>query len=190
MIPSNEFFTEFLFRSSSAVPVLGVFGSALVQGISWILLGWVTLNLVHSFSPVRMSMHSPFVSLWWAFQGFVIIPVVLLGTPFYVWLLPFMGSTVQGEPWHFGNATHDYHLLTFKDRTIVDDSHITGHFAIFNKITVASTVVGGVIHAGCYIPAGGRVTGPEFGPCKVCLGDQHDGETTFGSDALAAAPHV
>ena len=83
----------------------------------------------------------------------------------------------QGELWHFGRLQYDYCLLHFEDRTVVDDSFVCGHYAVFDNFTTAETTVGGIIHPGSCILAGACVTEAENGPWKFFIGGPQTAKT-------------
>mmetsp|Transcript_49587 Transcript_49587/g.73891 ORF Transcript_49587/g.73891 Transcript_49587/m.73891 type:complete len:90 (-) Transcript_49587:307-576(-) len=72
-----------------------------------------------------------------------------------------------------GRIVHDFHALTFRDKTIIDECQATAHMQIGKSMTVEPTTHSGVLHEGCFTFAGSQFDGShmmEYGPSRPIFG--------------------
>eukprot|EP00541_Cyclophora_tenuis_P018369 CAMPEP_0116545510 /NCGR_PEP_ID=MMETSP0397-20121206/2710_1 /TAXON_ID=216820 /ORGANISM="Cyclophora tenuis, Strain ECT3854" /LENGTH=134 /DNA_ID=CAMNT_0004069835 /DNA_START=134 /DNA_END=538 /DNA_ORIENTATION=- len=97
---------------------------------------------------------------------------LLYGTPYFSLLLKLLGAQVEGELLYFGSVLQDPYSITFADKTIVDESAVTGHHQVFSTLTRSATKVGGVLHrgtralGGSNLVDGGGSLAQEYGPFR------------------------
>ncbi|CAB9526875.1 D-alanine--D-alanyl carrier protein ligase [Seminavis robusta] len=137
----------------------------------WVLCSrmaeWILYKLPQQ---AQESFYGVCVNYAWHFRVGNLLELLIHGTPMFNNYARFMGAEVHGELWYFGNSLYDYGCLHFRGSVIVDDSHLTGHYVDHNGLTLGDTFVSGVVHPGCYAPAGSVVSGEESGPWRVFLG--------------------
>ncbi|CAB9504322.1 hypothetical protein SEMRO_193_G082620.1 [Seminavis robusta] len=105
----------------------------------------------------------------WQFRNGNWMAMLLYSTPMFGYYARMMGAEVDGDLWYYGNSLYEFTKLHFHGGTIVDDSHIRGHYIDGNGLTLKDTFVSGVMHPRCYASAGSVVSGEENGPWKVFL---------------------
>jgi len=166
LIPSFEFFsTSVLECPMFGLAFLNVFLSIAIQCLVWIFLIRV-VQFIFVRPGVDSGLYTTYVIYGWSLKSFA-FTFLLWGTPFFGHFARFMGSTVNGTLWYLGSSIYDYNMIEFSDSTIVDDAHITGHYAVLHDFVIRKTKVGGVMHPGCYAHAGAVVReGEEHGPWK------------------------
>lgn len=170
-IPSYELFVATIPNAAAGVAVFWLFLVLIVQCISWICVERLLQALLFSSGArVQRVIYFSYALLAWRNHTWNLMMLSLRGTPFMSWLLCFMGSRVEGTLWYFGTAIYDFPMLTFRDRTIIDDAHVSGHYVVFDKLSLQETQLEGVVHPGTYCPGGSTLSSPESGPWKVYLG--------------------
>uniref|UniRef100_A0A7S1Y5P3 Uncharacterized protein n=1 Tax=Grammatophora oceanica TaxID=210454 RepID=A0A7S1Y5P3_9STRA len=98
---------------------------------------------------------------------------LLFGTPFFNVLARIMGASIEGELLFNGRMMHDFHALTFREKTIIDECQISAHVQIGNDMTVEPSIHSGVLHEGCFTLAGShcdRLQTTEYGPLRPIFG--------------------
>ncbi|CAB9513695.1 D-alanine--D-alanyl carrier protein ligase [Seminavis robusta] len=188
IIPAYEIGVAATKSSSTVVVVIGLTAAFACQLFVWILLTRaverVMLNLP---SHAQQSFCGVYINHIWQFGVGNWLVFLLYGTPMFTYYARMMGATVEGELWYFGNSLYELSRLHFQGCTIVDDSHVSGHFIDSNGLTIDNTFVTGVMHPGCYASAGSVVSTPESGPWKLffrsALADE-DGFDNEGSHGL------
>ena len=73
----------------------------------------------------------------------------------------------------FPNRLQDFSSLTFSDKTIVDSSHITGHYAVYDDINLGPCKVAGITREGAYI-ANALITSNESESLRSFVGTYKD----------------
>lgn len=63
----------------------------------------------------------------------------------------------------------DFPKVDLRDKTVINDAHITGHFYIFDTVTLKETTVRGVLHPGTFCYTGAELHDSESGPWKAYL---------------------
>ncbi|CAB9509907.1 D-alanine--D-alanyl carrier protein ligase [Seminavis robusta] len=168
LIPAYEVGVAVLASPSSTIRAVGLAAAFVLQLFVWILLTKavevVMLNLPR---PLQQSFCGVYINHIWQFGVGNWLVFLLYGTPMFAYYARMMGATVQGELWFFGNSLYEYSKLHFEGNTIVDDSHVSGHFIDANGLTLEDTQVTGVLHPGCYASAGSVVPASEHGPWKL-----------------------
>ncbi|CAB9509910.1 D-alanine--D-alanyl carrier protein ligase [Seminavis robusta] len=168
LIPAYEVGVAVLANPSFTIIAVGLAAAFVLQLFVWILLTKavevVMLNLPR---PLQQSFCGVYINHMWQFGVGNWLVFLLYGTPMFAYYARMMGATVQGELWYFGNSLYEYSKLHFHGNTIVDDSHVSGHFIDANGLTLDDTQVTGVLHPGCYTPAGSVVPASEHGPWKL-----------------------
>ncbi|CAB9514440.1 D-alanine--D-alanyl carrier protein ligase [Seminavis robusta] len=170
IIPSYEIG---LAATTSSSPVIVAFGLALavlLQLAIWILSTRIAeFILIHLPTQAQQDLYGVYLTHVWYFRVGNWLEMLLYGTPMFGYYARFMGADVEGDLWYFGNAIYEFSCLHFKGRTIVDSSHVSGHYLDLNGLTLSDTYVSGLMHPGCYARAGSEVTEKENGPWKVFL---------------------
>jgi len=123
-------------------------------------------------APWNVPLHSVYLGFSFAVQLWWILPL-LWGTPMMKYAMITLGCDVRGRRLlYFGNRLYDFHLLTFADRTIVDESHVTGHYGVLQSMTLGRCYVSGVLHRNCFVMANSVVRDEQSGPNRVILGEE------------------
>jgi len=99
--------------------------------------------------PWRKSAYAAYQTMAHTFQVYSFVDVVL-GSPIYTFVVKLLGGKIEGRALLFPQRLHEFSLLRFLDRTIVDSSHVTGHYGIYNEIVIGPCRVGGVLREGVY----------------------------------------
>ncbi|CAB9504318.1 D-alanine--D-alanyl carrier protein ligase [Seminavis robusta] len=170
LIPAYEIGAATMKSSSSIIVMFGLTAAIVLQLFVWILLTKAVEGLMLNLpSHAQQSFCAVYINHMWQFGVGNWLVFLLYGTPMFAYYARMMGATVEGDLWFFGNSLYEYAKLHFQGCTIVDDSHVSGHFIDGNGITIDDTYVTGVLHPGCYASAGSVVSGPEHGPWKLFL---------------------
>ena len=94
------------------------------------------------------------------------------GTPYINMYLKSLGSTIEGQLLFFGRSIYDYPLLTFSDRTVIDQDAVVCAHSITSDdgLLIAPTRVSGILHQGSTVLADTDMAGAkETGPCKFVV---------------------
>ncbi|CAB9531058.1 D-alanine--D-alanyl carrier protein ligase [Seminavis robusta] len=179
IIPSYEIGLAATTGSSPVVIAFGLALAVLLQLFIWILSTRVVeLILLHLPAQAHEKLYGVYLTHVWYFRVGNWLEMLLYGTPMFGYYARFMGAEVEGDLWYFGNTIYEYGYLHFKERTIVDDSHVSGHYLDGNGLTLGDTYVSGLLHPGCYARAGSVVSGDVNGPWKVFLSNDGKNSTS------------
>jgi len=181
-IPLYELMMAFPTGASLGIQVLGVAFAILLQCVVWTcylrLLQFVAYSLPDTSA--RTPLLHTLSSYEWTVQTYGLW-CLLFGTPFFGKVLQVFGSTVEGRLLFFGEVVQDIPLLSFADKTIVDNSIVTGHHQVYSVMTLRSTSVGGVVHAGSRLFGGACVeSNQEHGPLKFSASTDQDAKQHGG----------
>ncbi|CAB9525425.1 D-alanine--D-alanyl carrier protein ligase [Seminavis robusta] len=186
LIPSYELGWAAVASSSMVSACFGIALAICLQFCVWLLLSkaisWVTLH--KATKPLLPAIFGVYLNHAWIFSSLNWLVMLLYGTPMFGRYARFMGAEVDGDLWYFGSSLYEYGKLHFKGCTIVDSAHVTGHYVDGNGATIDDTFVTGVLHPGCYAPAGSVVSGEENGPWKVFYEKDAVDKTYNFSDSL------
>jgi len=96
--------------------------------------------------------------------------ILTFGTPFMNLYLRCLGAKVEGRMYYFAMCSYDHPLLTFRNRTVVDRSVVSGHAVDMRGLHFGPSIAAGVLHAGVNIMANTDATGAkELGPSRFIL---------------------
>jgi len=96
----------------------------------------------------------------------------ILGSPVYSFLLRMLGVKIDGQALLFPSRIYEFSKITLSDKAIIDSDHITGHYAVYNEITIGPCRVGGISCGGNYV-ANAMNTNTESGPMRAFVGTYH-----------------
>jgi len=178
---------EILLLMMSVQSILGQFfcvvAGVVLQFFVWTMYAYLFQSIALILLKFKSSIPNITKSWYYAFLDIVATNsmwghwFLLWGTPFHNGLARLMGATIEGDMLFNGKAMHDFHCLTFKDKTIVDESQLGGHIQIGKELTVGAATHSGVLHYGCFTMSGTNMEGSkatEFGPMRTIFGtSQH-----------------
>ncbi|CAB9527783.1 D-alanine--D-alanyl carrier protein ligase [Seminavis robusta] len=177
LIPAYELGSASVRSSNKTMVTFGVVLVPFLQFFVWVLLskGVYLITFLDATKPILPFLFGAYLNHAWIFSTLNWMVFLIYGTPMFGYYAQFMGSEADGDIWYFGNALYEYGHLHFKGNVLVDNAHITGHYIDGKGITIAETFVSGVVHPGCYAPAGSVVSAEENGPWKLfyALGKQN-----------------
>ncbi|CAB9508018.1 D-alanine--D-alanyl carrier protein ligase [Seminavis robusta] len=170
-IPSFEIGLLALNSGSVGITSCGLAAAVVLQLFVWILLARAleTIMLIPRRHGRLTGPFGIYINHVWQFRNGNWMAMLLYGTPMFGYYARMMGAEVDGDLWYYGNSLYEFTKLHFHGGTIVDDSHISGHYIDGNGLTLKDTFVSGLLHPGCYASAGSVVAGEENGPWKVFL---------------------
>ncbi|CAB9530365.1 Putative fatty-acid--CoA ligase FadD21 [Seminavis robusta] len=104
--------------------------------------------------PWSVPLYAVYVTANWALQTWSVLPV-LWGTPWFNICWRFLGARFQGEGHvlYMGEEFYDAPYLTFRKNTILDGSHVSGHYVVYNCVTLGNCEATGVISPFSYMAA-------------------------------------
>ncbi|CAB9497124.1 D-alanine--D-alanyl carrier protein ligase [Seminavis robusta] len=170
--------------ASVGTTLCGLAAAIVLQLFLWLLLTRAVEKIALSLpTHPQQSFFGIYINHVWQFRNGNWLEMLLHGTPMFAYYARRMGAEVDGDLWYYGNSLYEYAKLHFHGCTIVDDSHVSGHYIDGNGITIGDTSVSGVVHPGCYASAGSVVSG-ENGPWKFFLKtDTKEGQDRAGMTA-------
>ncbi|CAB9504320.1 D-alanine--D-alanyl carrier protein ligase [Seminavis robusta] len=170
-IPSFEIGLLAVNSGSVGITSCGLAAAIVLQLFMWILLARAleTIMLIPRRHARLTGPFGIYINHVWQFRNGNWVEMLLYGTPMFGYYARMMGAEVDGDLWYYGNSIYEFTKLHFHGGTIVDDSHVSGHYIDGNGLTLKDTFVSGVMHPGCYASAGSVVPGEENGPWKVFL---------------------
>jgi hypothetical protein len=154
-----------------AVPALA---SALaLQTISWTIVLAVSerVALPHSkTNSIHWSsvIYGIYQNITFNFQMYSFL-VVTLGSPLYNHIVRILGGKVEGQAILLSSRIYEFSKMIFAENTIVDSSHITGHYAVYGDVTIGHCKVSGILHQGTYA-ANALITSSVSGPMRAFVG--------------------
>ena len=170
LVPAYEIFVATVLPSDNVwMAVLGLATSIIAQGCTWIvserLVHSVYINLFFFRNPSNKDgkmasgnalRYALCLEREWLTQRYSMVSN-LYGTSFFLHMLWFWGSTMEREEnstttnlWYFGDRVYEQSLLKFGDRTIMDNAHASGHYAIHNRVILRKAYVQGILHPHTY----------------------------------------
>ncbi|CAB9523170.1 unknown protein [Seminavis robusta] len=169
LVPAFELGLAVVTSPSMVVAGLGVVVAIFLQFFLWVLLSKsvYSVTFLDVTKPLLDFTFGVYLNHAWIFSSLNWLVILLFGTPMFGYYAQFMGAEVDGDLWYFGSSLYEYGCLHFKGTVIVDSAHVTGHYVDGNGLTIDDTFVTGLLHPGCYAPAGSLVSGVENGPWKV-----------------------
>ena len=113
------------------------------------------------------------------------------GTPYINMYLKCLGSAIDGQLLFFGRSIYDYPLLTFSDRTVIDQDVVVCAHSISSGdgLQIAPTRVSGILHQGSTVLAGTDMTGAEeTGPCQFVVPNRNSRMKNPNITGMAHSP--
>ena len=95
--------------------------------------------------------------------------VVTLGSPLYNHIVRILGGKFEGQAILLPSRIYEFSQMIFAENTIVDSSHITGHYAVYGDVTIGHCKVSGILHEGTYA-ANALITSSVSGPMRAFVG--------------------
>jgi hypothetical protein len=95
--------------------------------------------------------------------------VVTLGSPLHNHIVRILGGKVEGQAILLPSRIYEFSKMIFTEKTIVDSSHISGHYAVYGDITIGHCKVSGILHQGTYA-ANALITSSVSGPMRAFVG--------------------
>ena len=99
--------------------------------------------------PMSKEMYSLYCSMAFAYQNYSFLNT-LLGSPSCNFFLKVLGVKIKGHALLFPQRMYEYSYITVANNTIIDSSHITGHYAVYDDVTLGPCHISGLMHEGSY----------------------------------------
>merc|ERR1712156_101118 len=178
LIPVYEIWMRVFLVDSIWMAVVVLSTAILVQSITYLLIVLVLFQYITLWSSEQSGkvwskeLYAVYINVDYFGQIFCLLPTLLAGTPLYNILLQILGVTFEGRALIFEGEIYEHRFITILDKTLIDDSPgITGHFAIYDDITIGPCKVGGVIHPGTWVAnANLSPSRKESGPWRTFVG--------------------
>ena len=90
-------------------------------------------------------------------------------SPLYNHIVRILGGKVEGQAILLPSRIYEFSKMNFAEKTIVDSSHITGHYAVYGDVTIGHCKVSGILHGGTYA-ANALITSSVSGPMRAFVG--------------------
>jgi len=174
LLPSYELWVNVFGDPDSiwiAVPALVL--SITLQTISMTVILVVLQALALLFSeesskPWSVTLYKLLHNFSYIYQTYSLLSAIL-GSPVYNCLLKLLGVKINGQTLLIQTRIYEFSKITFFDKAIVDSDLITGHYAVYDNITIGPSMVGGVSCGGNYI-ANALCNNSESGPMRAFVG--------------------
>ena len=95
--------------------------------------------------------------------------VVALGSPLYNHIVRILGGKFEGQAILLPSRIYEFSQMIFAEKTIVDSSHIQGHYAVYGDVTIGHCKVSGILHEGTFA-ANALITNSVSGPVRAFVG--------------------
>jgi acyl-CoA synthetase (AMP-forming)/AMP-acid ligase II len=186
LIPSYELWMNVFGNPSSiwiAVPALA--SSLALQTVSWTMTfacfqSIALIKTAHDSTrtrtgrPLSKTLYSLYGTMAFAYQNYSFMNA-FLGSPAFNVIMRCLGVNIEGRALMFPHRLYEYSYITVAEKTIIDGSQITGHYAVYGDVVVGPCKVSGVMHEGSYA-ANARIVAKESEHLRVFIG-------TFEQDA-------
>jgi len=178
LIPSYELWVNvFGYQTSIWVAVPALACALVLQTMSLTLVVHVFQSIALFKSeaksePLSQIMYLVYHNVAYSLQSYSFISVVV-GSPIYNCIIKMMGGKIEGRALIFCNQIYEHKLITFCDKTIVDSSHISGHYSTFNDIVIGPCKVSGVLGQGVFA-ANALIISEESKPWHAFVGTYED----------------
>ena len=107
----------------------------------------------------------------WYWSVFV---TAVLRSPTYNLFIRILGVRSDGQAFVFESEIYNHPLIILSDKIVIDQAaNITGHYVIYNKITIGPCKVGGIIHEGTYA-ANALITSKASRPWRTFIGTYYE----------------
>jgi hypothetical protein len=157
LIPPYELYTSALKENLSStiswitVPTLAC--ALALQTLCWtmVIAGLQYLAMLHSSERGRPSneiLYSLYNTMTFVYQNYSFLNA-FLGSPTFNNIIKLLGVKIEGCALLFPHRMYEFSYITVADRTILDGSHITGHYVVHNDIMIGPCKVSGVIRCKC-----------------------------------------
>ena len=118
----------------------------------------------------------------YGFFWYIISNAVVVSST-YNTLLRILGVSFEGQALVLEGSIYEFPFITLSDKAVIDQTPgLTGHYVVYNKITIGPCKVGGIIHEGTYA-ANALITSKESGPWRTFIGtynDQRESSNSLG----------
>jgi len=130
----------------------------------------LTKSSQDGWQPRSQGMYEAYITITYFLVWRYSLLILLYGTPYINFYLRCLGAKVEGRMYYFAVSSYDYPLLTFRNRTVVDASVVSGHAVDMHGLHLGASIVAGVLHSGVSIMANTDTTGSkELGPSRFVL---------------------
>ena len=171
LIPSYELW--FLFGNSILVEIPALSTALALQTLVWALL-FLCVQYVSLFDsrehgkPASKTMYSLYNTMSFHFQQYSFLNI-FHGSPGFNLILKLLGMRIEGRALIYPQRIHEFPFITVSDETIIDGSHITGHYVVHNNIKLGPSSFSGILHEGTYA-ANALLADKESGPLRAFVG--------------------
>jgi hypothetical protein len=174
LIPSFELWTRAFEVDSIWTAVVALPPVLVVQTLTYLCLVLIVQSIVlagslKSKTVWNNQLYEVYQSLIYPGQFWSVLSTVMHGTPVYNLLLKLLGVTFEGRALVFDTIMFEHKQITLTDKTLIDQSRIYCHYAVYDQITIGPSKVGGLIHPGVFV-ANALVTSEESGPVRSFVG--------------------
>ena len=158
MIPSYELWmVAFSNPNSVWVAVIALTCALVLQTLVWSFLIAIVQRIALTPSskdetkPFRRTLYSLYGTMVFAYQTYSCLST-FMGSPLSNFIMSWvLGVKFEGRAILSPFRMYEHSFVTVADKTIVDSSQITGHYAIHGDVTVGPTRLNGVLHEGSYV---------------------------------------
>lgn len=150
---------------------------ALVQRIALIP------SISNSSRPFRKTIYSLYGTMVFAYQTYSCL-ALFMGSPVFNFVMSWvLGVKFEGRAILSPFRMYEHSSITVADKTIVDSSQITGHYAVYGEVTLGPTRLQGVLHEGSYV-ANATINSTETESWRAVVGrnDGNSNRTSFTFD--------
>lgn len=100
------------------------------------------------------------------------VPLVIFrGSPPYNLLLRLLGVKIRGPAIVIDQAIYEYSKITIEKYTIIDSSHVNGHYAEFDRLILGKSTLCGIVNQGTFVACGNTFENESL-PWKAYIGTQ------------------
>ena len=70
-----------------------------------------------------------------------------------------LGMKIKGRVLLFSQSMYEFSFITIADKTTIDTSHVTGHYAVYNDVKLGPSNISGIMHEDSYAAKTSITTG-------------------------------
>jgi len=183
LVPSYEVFNKIVVIESHwsvTLVIPGLAAALILQTMAWaIVLASIQYVAMYGSEiegrPWNESIYAMYHISIYAFETWSCWEI-FQGSPAFNFIVRLLGGTFEGCAILMPSRLYELTLLTFADKTVISNAHLSGHYVVYSKISLGPTRVSGVVHDGAYI-TNAIVPEEGVGPCRAIVAN-HDFEGT------------
>jgi len=118
--------------------------------------------------PASKTMYSLYSTMSFHFQQYSFLNI-FQGSPAFNLILKLLGMRIEGRALLYPQRIYEFSFITVSNKTIIDGSHITGHYVVYSDIELGPSSFSGILHEGTYA-ANTILADKESGPLRAFVG--------------------